>query len=114
MVDGVIVRSGTDDTITDSPTCPQLRSCAKGRAQRNRILGPRPAEVSHEAEALVPVAGRKELRGRDEWVRISWDEALDILASEIKKRVVGKYGNEAIYMPSSSTGSGAPRKSSGR
>jgi len=105
VVDGVIVRSGTDDTITDSPTCPQLRSCAKGRAQRNRILGPDRLKYPLKRKHWEPGGGRKELRGRDEWVRISWDEALDILASEIK-RIVGKYGNEAIYMPSSATGTG--------
>ena len=36
--------------------------------------------------------GKKELRG-DQWVRISWDEALDIVLSEIK-RISNKYGND--------------------
>ncbi|BAS26153.1 molybdopterin-dependent oxidoreductase [Limnochorda pilosa] len=105
VVDGVITRSGTDDTITDSPTCPQLRSCAKGRAQRNRILAPDRLKYPMKRKHWAPGGGEKELRGRDGWVRISWDEALDILASEIK-RVVGKYGNTAVYMPSSATGTG--------
>lgn len=39
--------------------------------------------------------GKRELRGKDEWVRISWDEALDIMASELK-RVKETYGNKAI------------------
>jgi anaerobic dimethyl sulfoxide reductase subunit A len=43
----------------------------------------------------APGGGEKELRGRDEWVRISWDEALDILASELK-RISEKYGQESI------------------
>jgi len=43
----------------------------------------------------APGGGKKELRGRDEWIRISWDEALDILASETK-RIKEKYGNQAI------------------
>src|SRR5690606_8090171 len=94
VVDGIIVRAGTDDTITDSPECPQLRSCARGRAQRNRILGPDRLKYPMKRKHWEPGGGRKELRGRDEWVRISWDEALDILASAIK-RIVGKYGNEA-------------------
>ena len=33
----------------------------------------------------APGGGNKGLRGKDEWVRISWDEALDIVASEIKR-----------------------------
>src|SRR3546814_17123872 len=45
-----------------------------------------------------PGGGNKALRGRDEWIRISWDEALDILASELK-RVKETYGNEAILAP---------------
>jgi trimethylamine-N-oxide reductase (cytochrome c) len=36
-----------------------------------------------------------ELRGKDEYVRISWDEALDLVASEIK-RVRQNYGPAAI------------------
>ena len=27
-----------------------------------------------------PGGGKKELRGKDEWVRISWDEALNIVS----------------------------------
>ena len=42
-----------------------------------------------------PGGGKKELRGKDEWVRISWDEALDLVAEELK-RVKTKYGNESI------------------
>src|SRR3546814_5828143 len=45
-----------------------------------------------------PGGGNKALRGRDEWIRISWDEALDILASE-QKRVKETYGNEAMLAP---------------
>ena len=39
------VQGGTDDTIKDSASCPQLRACARGRAQRTRILGCRPAQI---------------------------------------------------------------------
>jgi anaerobic dimethyl sulfoxide reductase subunit A len=45
-----------------------------------------------------PGGGKKELRGQDEWVRISWEEALDIVSSEIK-RIQEKYGNAAILCP---------------
>ncbi len=33
----------------------------------------------------APGGGDKSLRGKDEWVRISWDEALDIVVSELKR-----------------------------
>ena len=36
------------------------------------------------------------MRGRDSWVRVPWDEALDLVASELK-RVKDDYGNPAIY-----------------
>ena len=43
-----------------------------------------------------PGGGDRSLRGKDEWVRISWDEALDIVTQELK-RVKEQYGNESIY-----------------
>ncbi len=36
------------------------------------------------------------MRGRDTWVRVPWDEALDLVASELE-RVKGAYSNAAIY-----------------
>lgn len=96
VVDGVPVRGGTDQTVEDSPDHPQLRSCARGRALRDRLLGPDRLKYPMKRKNWEPGGGKKELRGRDEWVRISWDEALDIVASETK-RIVEKYGNTAIY-----------------
>jgi anaerobic dimethyl sulfoxide reductase subunit A len=49
-----------------------------------------------------PGGGRKELRGRDQWVRISWDEALDLIAKETT-RIKEKYGNKSILNLKSST-----------
>src|SRR3546814_17289170 len=44
-----------------------------------------------------PGGGDKSLRGRDRWVRISWDQALDIVASETR-RITGKYGQDALWL----------------
>lgn len=96
VVDGVPVRGGTDDATEDSPDHPQLRSCARGRALRDRLLGPDRLKYPMKRKHWESGGGDKSLRGRDEWVRISWEEALDIVASEIK-RIVEKYGNTAIY-----------------
>lgn len=41
-------------------------------------------------------AGDMSLRGADEFVRVSWDEALDLIANELK-RVKDKYGNAAFF-----------------
>ena len=47
-----------------------------------------------------------ELRGKDEYVRISWDEALDLVAGEIK-RIRETYGPAAIAAMASSIITGA-------
>ena len=49
----------------------------------------------------APGGGNKELRGKDEWVRISWDEALTLVANEII-RIQAKYGNTSIFVPGGS------------
>jgi anaerobic dimethyl sulfoxide reductase subunit A len=49
----------------------------------------------------APGGGKRELRGRDEWVRISWDEALDLTAAEIK-RIKETFGNKSILSPKQS------------
>jgi trimethylamine-N-oxide reductase (cytochrome c) len=41
-------------------------------------------------------AGDTALRGGDEFVRVTWDEALDLVAGELK-RVKAKYGNAAFF-----------------
>jgi anaerobic dimethyl sulfoxide reductase subunit A len=93
--DGVVVRMGTDDTIEDSWNKPQLRACARGQSLRLWLLGADRLKYPMKRKHWEPGGGRKELRGKDEWVRISWDEALDILAGELK-RVKENYGNTAI------------------
>ncbi|MBI4787477.1 MAG: molybdopterin-dependent oxidoreductase, partial [Chloroflexi bacterium] len=92
VVDGVVVRQKTDDTHPDSPDFPQQRGCARGRSQRMRAFGADRLKYPMKRKNWAPGGGNKELRGKDEWVRISWDAALDILASEIK-RIKEKYGN---------------------
>jgi anaerobic dimethyl sulfoxide reductase subunit A len=95
LVDGVVTKQKTDDTHADSPDFPQMRGCARGRSQRHQIYGVDRLKYPMKRKNWAPGGGDKSLRGRDEWVRISWDEALDILASELK-RVKETYGNKAI------------------
>ncbi len=101
VVDGVVKRIKTDDTHPDSVEYPQQRACVRGRAQRMQIFSPDRLKYPMKRKNWAPGGGNKELRGKDEWVRISWDEALDILASETK-RIKEKYGNAAIYCPGGS------------
>lgn len=96
VVDGTVTRVKTDDTHPDSPDYPQQRGCVRGRAQRQSVFAADRLKYPMIRKNWSPGGGKKELRGKDEWVRISWDEAFDIYASEIK-RIKETYGNEAIF-----------------
>lgn len=96
VVDGVVIRQKTDDTHPDSPDFPQQRACVRGRAQRQQVFGADRLKYPMKRKNWAPGGGNKELRGRDEWVRISWDEALDSIASEIK-RIKEEHGNRAFF-----------------
>jgi anaerobic dimethyl sulfoxide reductase subunit A len=95
--DGVVIRQKTDDTHKDSPDFPQQRGCARGRSQRKQVFAADRLRYPMKRKNWAPGGGNKELRGKDEWVRISWDEALEIVASETK-RIKEKYGNRAILL----------------
>ncbi|KQL20748.1 molybdopterin-dependent oxidoreductase [Cytobacillus solani] len=95
--DGVVIRQKTDDTHEDSPDFPQQRGCLRGRSQRHQVFNADRLKYPMKRKNWEPGGGKKELRGKDQWVRLSWDEALDIVASETK-RIKGKYGNEAIMV----------------
>lgn len=98
MVDGVAVRQKTDDTHPDSPEYPQQRGCVRGRAQRNQVFGADKLKYPMKRKHYTTGGGQKELRGIDEWERISWDEALTIVATELKN-AKSKYGNRSILFP---------------
>jgi len=83
--DGVVIRQKTDDTHPDSPDYPQQRGCLRGRSQRFQVFGADRLKYPMKRKNWEPGGGDKSLRGRDEWVRISWEEALDLVASELKK-----------------------------
>jgi len=79
--DGVIVRMETDDGEE-----PQLRNCLRCRAYRQRVYAP--------DRILYPLKRVGE-RGEGNFERISWDEALETVASEYK-RVTETYGPAAV------------------
>lgn len=95
VVDGVVTRTKTDDTHPDSPDNPQQRGCARGHSQRLQTYAVDRLKYPMKRKNWSPGGGNKELRGKDEWVRISWDEALDLVSSEIK-RIKDIYGSESI------------------
>ena len=96
VVDGIVVRQKTDDTHPDSPDYPQQRACVRGRAQRNQIFSADRLRYPIKRKNWSPEDPHPELRGIDEWEQITWDEALDYVADEIK-RIIAEYGNRAIW-----------------
>lgn len=103
VVDGVVKKVKTDDTHPDSIELPQIRGCARGRAQAQHVFGADRLKYPMKRKNWAPGGGKKELRGRDEWERISWDEALDLIADELK-RIIDTYGNEGILEVGSTLG----------
>ncbi len=96
VVDDKVVRLKTDDTHPDSPDYPQQRACVRGRSQRKQVFAEDRLKYPMRRKHWSAGGGDKSLRGKDEWVRISWDEALDSIVSELK-RVKAQFGNESIY-----------------
>ena len=96
VVDGVVVRQKTDDTHPDSPDYMQQRGCQRGRTQRHQCFNPDRLKYPMKCKHWAAGGGYKSLRGKDEWVRISWEEALDIIAEETRK-AKEQYGNQSIF-----------------
>lgn len=81
--DGRIIR-----LETDSGEMPQLRACLRGRAYRQRVYSP---------ERLKYPMRRKGERGQGQFERVSWDEALDAVASGLSN-IIEKYGNSSVLL----------------
>jgi len=96
VVDGVVVRQKTDDTHQDSPDYPQARGCLRGRSQSEQVFGADRLKYPMRRKNWAPGGGQKELRGKDEWVKISWEEAFELIATEMK-RIKDQYGNKAFF-----------------
>ncbi len=79
---GAITRIETDDDTEDV----QVRACLKGRAYRQRV---------YAADRLGYPLKRVGSRGEGKFERVSWDEALDTVAAEIK-RINATHGPASI------------------
>ena len=86
-----------DDEVRWVDTCtspdadfdePQPRACLRGRTYRRWMNSP--DRVNYPLRRV----GK---RGEGRFERISWDEALDTIASELR-RIIDAYGNESIYL----------------
>jgi anaerobic dimethyl sulfoxide reductase subunit A len=100
VVDSTVIRTKSDDVSEDSWNTPQLRACPRGRAKRQATFGADRIKYPMRRKNWEPLTGgRKELRGIDEWERISWDDALQYVADEIN-HAIDNYGNRSILLPS--------------
>ncbi|EFV14500.1 molybdopterin-dependent oxidoreductase [Segniliparus rugosus] len=69
------------------------------------LLGNIPGSITHRSRVRGPAVrrgwlehgpGPSDQRGADEFVRVTWAEATELLAAELR-RVIDEHGNEAIY-----------------
>lgn len=76
---------------SDTNPAPQLQNLPGAVRHRSRIANPavRRGWLQHGP-------GPSSARGAEEFVEVSWDELIELLASELR-RTVDRYGNEAIY-----------------
>ena len=81
--DGKIIRFETDNDEE-----PQIRACLRGRAYRQRVYNPN--RVKYPLRRIGE-------RGEGKFERISWDEALEEVASKMIE-IKEKYGNSAILL----------------
>lgn len=100
--DGMVLQQKTDDLGEDSFDFVQQRACARGRSLRKLVFGADRLKYPIKRKNWKPGGGDNvngQLRGEDEWERISWDEALELASTEIK-RIVDTHGGKSIYCPS--------------
>ncbi|MDO4289788.1 MAG: molybdopterin-dependent oxidoreductase [Eggerthellaceae bacterium] len=96
--DGVVLRQKTDDMKDDSEEHPQQRSCPRGHSMRQHVLNANRVKYPMKRKSWQPGGGANshgELRGEESWVRITWDEALDYVAQELR-RVYDDYGPRSV------------------
>lgn len=101
--DGVAIRQKTDDTHPDSILYPQQRGCLRGRALVEFESGPDRLKYPMKRVSWSVEEPHGELRGKEGYVRISWDEALDLVAAQLKKTYT-ENGPRAVYMPCNISG----------
>ena len=99
--DGVPIKIATDEKDADRIESLQRRACPRGRAQIANILSPARIKYPMKRKHWNPDNPHGELRGKDEWERISWKEALDYIAEEMRK-TIEQYGTRGILCAGSS------------
>ncbi|MGG3470091.1 DMSO/selenate family reductase complex A subunit [Neobacillus pocheonensis] len=86
--DGVVVRVSTDTQQGGDLSTPPLRACVRGRNYRSLLYHP---------DRLKYPMKRVGKRGEGKFERITWDEAIETIAKEVK-RIGDQYGPESRYV----------------
>ncbi len=102
--DGVILRHGTDTNNPDDPNYLQFRTCVKGRSLAKGYYGADRLRYPMKRKSWTPGNPNGQLRGKDEWERITWDQAYDYIKTELL-RLVNTYGANSIATPRSRSNS---------
>ena len=86
--DGNILRVGPDNTGEGGPFgTHEIRACLRGRGLREWVYSP---------QRLLHPLKRVGRRGEGNFVQISWDEALDLIADKLRQ-VIDLHGNESVF-----------------
>ena len=96
--DGVVIRQKSDDTHADSPEYPQQRACLRGRSQQQQCFGADRLKYPMKRKNWSLENPNGQLRGKDEWERISWEEAFTLVAAGLKK-AYDEHGARSILAP---------------
>nr|MCR5583799.1 molybdopterin-dependent oxidoreductase [Eggerthellaceae bacterium] len=83
---------------------PQQRGCLRGRSLVEFEQGIDRMKYPLKRISWQPDDPHGELRGKEGYERISWEEALDYVAAELKKAYT-TYGPRSVYVPTSLSGS---------
>ncbi len=86
--DGVITRVETDNTGDENTYGQhQIRACLRGRSIKHRVYNP---------DRLKYPMKRVGKRGEGRFERITWDEAMDLMADQLKDKIQ-RFGNDSIF-----------------
>ncbi|MBP5313877.1 MAG: molybdopterin-dependent oxidoreductase, partial [Eggerthellaceae bacterium] len=104
--DGIIVRQATDNTGEDTYEDFQRRACVRGHAQRMQTIGADRLRYPMKRKHWMPggIVDSGWLRGRDEWERISWEDAIKYIMEEAD-RIYKKWGSDALLCTGNGTSS---------
>ena len=83
---GQLTRVEPDNT-GDGPGRREIRACLRGRAMR---------QLTYTPDRVKYPMKRVGKRGEGKFERITWDEAFDAIAKELR-RIIDAYGNESVY-----------------